>query len=262
MSDPLPPSIDNVYADRSYADRYAALDWQGTYYLLKRDLPDILKRAATGTRALDFGCGAGRSTRLLRSLGFDAMGIDVSEAMVLQAQALDPGHDYRVVENGDFTGLEPASFDLILACFPFDNIPGDEQKITIMAGLQRLLSAGGIFVNIVSSSDIYRHEWTTFTTAPFPENLTAEAGDVVRIITKDFAGQPVCEDILCDDDTYRRIYREAGLVVVGDERPLGRPDDPVDWVSETAVAPWVIWILRSDSDDSASVAGDRQTSPH
>ncbi|MFI5110059.1 MAG: hypothetical protein ACHP9S_10750 [Terriglobales bacterium] len=28
----------------------------------------------TGTKALDFGCGAGRSTRFLRKLGFNATG--------------------------------------------------------------------------------------------------------------------------------------------------------------------------------------------
>jgi len=51
-----------------------------TYYLAFRDLPEILSAHVTGPRALDFGCGTGRSTRILRKLGFDVTGVDVSEA--------------------------------------------------------------------------------------------------------------------------------------------------------------------------------------
>ena len=29
--------------------------WTGTYYLIYRDLPDILRRHVSGVRALDFG---------------------------------------------------------------------------------------------------------------------------------------------------------------------------------------------------------------
>ena len=53
----------NVYEDDARAHAYAGLDFPGTYWLAFRDLPAILARHATGRRALDFGCGAGRSTR-------------------------------------------------------------------------------------------------------------------------------------------------------------------------------------------------------
>ena len=69
----------NVYNDAGYAAAYAALDWSGTYSLVRRDLPGILARHISGRRALDFGCGTGRSSRLLTACGFDVVGVDVAE---------------------------------------------------------------------------------------------------------------------------------------------------------------------------------------
>lgn len=51
----------NTYENEGYAAAYAALEFQGTYALAFRDLPEIIGRHARGRRALDFGCGAGRN---------------------------------------------------------------------------------------------------------------------------------------------------------------------------------------------------------
>ena len=53
-----------------------------TYYLVYRDLPAIVAQHVTGREALDFGCGTGRSTRFLKRLGFNAIGIDISSSMI------------------------------------------------------------------------------------------------------------------------------------------------------------------------------------
>jgi ubiquinone/menaquinone biosynthesis C-methylase UbiE len=50
----------NVYQDRQRADAYATLEFERTYHLAFRELPDLLARHARGNRALDFGCGSGR----------------------------------------------------------------------------------------------------------------------------------------------------------------------------------------------------------
>ena len=65
----------NCYDDVSRADAYATLEFANTYYLAYRDLPAIMSEHVTGTKVLDFGCGAGRSTRSLRKLGFNVTGV-------------------------------------------------------------------------------------------------------------------------------------------------------------------------------------------
>lgn len=242
----MDPGLNNVYAGSGYAGEYAELGWNGTYHLIRRDLPGILQEHVPAGMALDFGCGTGRSTRLLRELAFQVVGVDVAHAMVDRARLLDPEQEYRVIADGDFSSFESASFDLILACFPFDNIAGLDRKTELLRSLASLLRPAGRLVNVVSSSDIYVHEWASFTTAPFEQNRSAGPGDPVQILTTEFAHAHVCEDVLCDDNSYRKVYRAAGLDIVASYRPLGLPDDPVTWVSELSVAPWVIWVLKPE----------------
>ena len=107
----------NCYEDVSRADAYATLEFANTYYLAYRDLPAIMSEHVTGTRALDFGCGTGRSTRFLRKLGFNVTGVDIAEDMLRIARALDPAGDYRIVPRGDLSEFAPETSDLIVSLF-------------------------------------------------------------------------------------------------------------------------------------------------
>ena len=80
----------NSYADSARADAYSTLEFANTYYLAYRDLPTILAEHVSGKRALDFGCGTGRSTRFLQKLGFAVTGVDISEDMLRIARATAP----------------------------------------------------------------------------------------------------------------------------------------------------------------------------
>lgn len=234
----------NCYEDAGRAHAYATLEFANTYHLAFRDLPAILTAHVTGTRALDFGCGTGRSTRLLRTFGFDVSGTDISEDMLRIARATDPSGDYRLAVGDDIAQLPAKSFDLVLCAFPFDNIP-EAKKARIFSCLTNLLVKSGTIVNLVSSPEIYTHEWASFTTRDFPENAAARSGDVVRIITTDYGDRRPVEDILCTDEAYRAAYREAGLEVIEVFAPLANGGEPYSWVSETRIAPWVIYVLKS-----------------
>src|ERR1700746_2220882 len=99
----------NVYNDVKRAEAYAKLEFPATYYLAYRDLPTIIGEHVTGRTALDFGCGTGRSTRFLKKLDFDTIGIDISSSMIRLARDADPSGDYRLVENSDFSAVASAS---------------------------------------------------------------------------------------------------------------------------------------------------------
>jgi len=118
----------NVYDDEARAQAYAELEFPRTYYLAYRDLPTIIGKHVGGRKALDFGCGAGRSTRFLRELGFDVVGVDISEPMLAQARDRDRQGDYRLVSDGDLGALAAGAYDLVLSAFTFDNIPTTEKK--------------------------------------------------------------------------------------------------------------------------------------
>lgn len=235
----------NVYDDDERADSYADLEFPGTYWLAYRDIPALIQAHVRGSRALDFGCGTGRSTRFLRDLGFDVVGVDIAESMLARARARDPDGDYRLVpDDGDLSGLDPRSFDLALSVFTFDNIPDFERKVSLLTALRRLLAHRGSLINLVSSPVIYLNEWASFSTRDFPENRNAGDGDTVRIVMLDVADSRPVEDVLCTGEAYEKAYSQAGLVSVDVHRPLGRDDEPFEWVSETEVSPWAIYVLE------------------
>jgi SAM-dependent methyltransferase len=234
----------NRYEDARRAEAYARLEFANTYYLAYRDLPAIIETHVAGKKAIDFGCGTGRSTRFLRNLGFEPVGVDIASEMLAKAKQLDPAGDYRLIRDDDLSGLENGTFDLVLSVFTFDNVSGFSLKVRLFRDLAARLNASGKLISVVSSPEIYSHEWASFSTKDYPENRRARTGDIVRIVTTDFADQRPMEDVLCTDESYREIYRQSGLTLLECNRPLGRPEEPYQWVSESSIAPWVIYVLR------------------
>jgi len=237
----------NVYEDARRAATYAKLEFPGTYYLAYRDLPKIIGDHVQGRRALDFGCGTGRSTRFLKALGFEATGVDISSDMLAIARKTDPDGDYRLIANDDYRQFPDDSFDLILSAFTFDNTPTRERKVKIFRDLARLLAPQGILVNLVSDPEIYTHEWASFSTKDFPENRDARSGDPVKIIITATADPRPVVDIVWSDEAYRDVYAAAGLHVALMHKPLAREDEPYAWINETKIAPWVIYLLNKVS---------------
>ena len=234
----------NVYEDARRADSYAKLEFPGTYYLAYRDLPAIIAEHARGSKAVDFGCGAGRSTRFLKRMGFDTTGVDISPDMIKKAKEFDPEGDYRLTGDAGLSTLTKHGYDLVTSVFTFDNIPTREEKVAIFRDLGALLKAEGRLVSLVSSPEMYRNEWASFTTKDFPENFMAKSGDRVKTIMKDVEDRRPVEDVLWSDEDYRKVYAEAGLEVVQTYRPLGKEDEPFPWVNETRIPSWVIYVLK------------------
>lgn len=237
-------TFENVYADDVRAMAYAGLEFPATYHLAFRDIPDLLRRHVSGRVALDFGCGAGRSSRFLKAHGFAVTGVDIAASMLAHARERDPAGDYRLVPDGDLSALTPGTYDLVFSAFTFDNVPGREARGRIFEQLARLLTPAGSLVNLVSAPEIYRHEWTSFSTRDFPENRTAGGGDRVRIVMLDVEDRRPVEDVLWTEDDYRALYRRAGLEVIEIHRPLGTASDPFEWVSEVHTSPWAIYVLQ------------------
>jgi ubiquinone/menaquinone biosynthesis C-methylase UbiE len=237
--------ISNSYEDSLRAQAYAKLEFHDTYYLAYRDIPEIILKHTKGRKALDFGCGTGRSTRYLQASGFDVIGVDISQDMLNIARKVDPKGDYRLLDEVDFSSLKNNKFDLILSAFTFDNIPTKDKKLKIFNELKNLLHQQGIIINLVSSPQIYLYEWASFSTKDYPENKFAQCGDKVKIIIKSIGDDRPVEDIVWPEEDYLKLYDEVGLQVLEVYRPLATGEEPYKWISEMTIAPWVIYILEA-----------------
>jgi SAM-dependent methyltransferase len=234
----------NVYEDDERAAAYAKLEFPATYYLAYRDLPEIIAGHVKGRKAIDFGCGAGRSTRFLQKYGFQATGVDIAEQMIQKARGFDPHGDYRLITDGDFSQFEKNYYDLVLAVFTFDNIPGVAKRVSLLKEIRNLINDGGRVILLDSTPEIYTNEWASFTTKDFPENKHAQSGEKVKIIMRDVEDKRPVEDIIWFEEDYQELFREADLELVKTYKPLAKKDEPYPWVNETKIAPWVIYVLR------------------
>ncbi len=238
----------NSYEDSKRAESYSKLEFPGTYYLAYRDLPDIIRQHARGKTALDFGCGTGRSTRFLQKLGYTSTGVDISQAMIDKARQFDPNGDYRLIGDGDLSSLNHAAYNLVLSVFTFDNIPSMSKRTGLFRDLGNLLASDGRIVCLDSTTDIYTHEWASFSTHQFAGNRTAKSGDIVRTIMNDVEDRRPVEDVFWTDDDYLETFKRSGLEMEASYRPLGKPDESYAWVTETTIAPWVIYVLKRARD--------------
>ena len=165
--------------------------------------------------------------------------------MIELARNADPTGDYRLVRDGDFTSFASEKFDLILSAFAFDNIPEIQKRRHLLRSLASLLKSAGRIVMLGSTPDIYTHEWASFSTKDFPENRRAKGGDTVRIVMKDVADARPVVDVVWFHHDYAKLFAAAEMNLVAHYAPLGRADEPIAWISERTIAPWVVYVLAN-----------------
>jgi len=224
-----------------YANEYDKLGITDTYYLAYRDLPKIIHKFVKGRRALDYGCGTGRSTRFLSELGFWVIGVDIDEKMLNKAKENDSSGKYFIIKSGNLGLFEDNSFDFILSALTFDSISSKKEMIKILKEMERVLKKRGIIINITSTPDLHSHNWASFTTN-FPENQNAKSGSKVRINVR--GTKIIAFDYLWKDLDFKDVFEKSKLNLIKTTKPLAKGNEPYKWINETKIAPWSIYILK------------------
>jgi SAM-dependent methyltransferase len=149
----------------SYADQVRDLLDQTPYERAILSLfAELVGKLGDGPVA-DVGCGPGRITAHLRSLGVDAFGIDLSPAMVEVARRDHPALRFEV---GSMTELDLADASLagLVAWYSLIHIP-DTELGPVLAHFQRVLRPGG------------------------PLLVSFHVGDGVQLKTRGYGGHPM-----------------------------------------------------------------------
>lgn len=223
-----------------HAPEFAELDIEGTYYLAFRDIPELVQKHVNGKKALDYGCGPGRSTRFLKSLGFDTVGVDISHAMLKQARLKDETGEYHHIQSGQIP-FEDMSFDLIFSSFVFLETSSLDEMEKILFEMKRVLKRDGFIIIVTTPTEHYKANWVSFS-YDFPENKRAiHSGEAVKLLIRGTG--VILYDYYWTEQDYEQVFNHVGLRMTEILKPLGRDDDPVEWLDEKTIAPLLIYRL-------------------
>jgi SAM-dependent methyltransferase len=100
--------------------------------------------AVGGAQVAEIGCGPGRITAYLASLGLRARGIDLSPEMVAEARRRHPGLEFTV---GSMTSLQlpEHGLDGLAAWYSVIHVPPSRHR-GVYAGFHRALAPGGLLL--------------------------------------------------------------------------------------------------------------------
>lgn len=230
------------------AGAFADLEMQGTQYLAFRDIHALIEEyAGPVASVLDYGCGAGRSTRFLKRLGFNTVGVDVSHDMLEQARTKDGAGDYRHIPSGRLP-FEDSCFDLVFASYVFLEVSRLEEIENILKEIKRVLRKDGLNIVVTASTEATDGNWVSLSYA-FPENeRPLQSGDTIKLLIQGV--DVVFYDYFWTEDDYVGAAERAGLRLVKLHKPLGSHDDSIQWRDETKMSPIAIYVLRNSSPTS------------
>lgn len=225
------------------ADKYDKLStaedrFGRTDYLVSKELPNIISKYNVKSTILDFGCGAGLSTRFLKKLNYNCIGVDHNKKMLDFAKSNDPAGLY--VKSTD-AGLpfENDSFDMVVSIFVLFEIPTLKKMITSLSEIARILKPGGVLIAVTGSEELYKRNWVSLDVKDFPENNNPKSGDICKIKLTHI--NLTLEDYFWTDDDYMYVAESSGFSVARKSFPLGAVDDGINWKDEIYYPPFVFY---------------------
>ncbi|NJR58034.1 MAG: class I SAM-dependent methyltransferase [Cyanobacteria bacterium CRU_2_1] len=224
---------------QKFSKQYSDLGIEATYYLAFAEASKLIA-SQSYAQALDFGCGSGRSTRFLKTLDSDVIGVDTNPHMLTQARQLDPMGNYQLLDSKQLP-FPAASFDLIFQSFVFLEYASIAQMIETLREFNRVLTAHGSVIIVTGSEGYYSHDWLSFPNN-IPENQTLQSGDMARVSIR--GTDIVLFDYYWTDQDYRAVFEAADFEVVEVLQPLAQGNEPFSWLSELEHPCWVIYSLR------------------
>jgi ubiquinone/menaquinone biosynthesis C-methylase UbiE len=220
------------------AHKFSLREQKGTGYLGYRDLPKIIKSYALGKDALDYGCGAGYSTVLLKSLGLNAIGTDISTHMLELAQNNHKDISFHKAEIGRLP-FANSSFDLVLSTFVLFDIPSVEHLSNYVKEASRVLKKNGIFIALTGSEHFHKNNWLTIKNN-IDANKNLRPGETYSVTLID--DNITFHDFFYTDNDYSLIFDRHNMKKLETHYPIGNHSDGINWTTEWDLAPYVVYV--------------------
>ncbi len=224
------------------ADRLINRPLSGTGYLAYRDLKQMIDRHVSGDKGLDYGCGAGFSSRLLKSFGFNVWGIDVSDHMLEAARRQNDGITYEKITNSTIP-FPDKSFDVVLATLVLLDIPSLQMMKDALKEIARVLKENGVFLAVTISEVFPYNDWISAKPDTHDRKLTSGDNFKVYLPLSDIT----FNDYFYTKDDYISAIESANLKINIIHEPLGLKTDNIIWNNEIKLAPFTYFLAKKSS---------------
>lgn len=220
---------------------YSKFGIEGTSFLAFRDVPGLIRKYVQGIKTLDYGCGAGRSTRFLKSQGLDVIGVDISEKF-LGACKEDAGIHYCKIENGKLP-FSSSSYDFVFSSLVFLAIPTKQDIKEALREIHRILKNTGVLMIVTGTEKLHspKMQWVSYET-DFPENQNPLSGQMLKFHIRN--ANVTFYDYFWSNSDYLGMFHDCDFQVLETHFPLGNLQDNHIWRSEIENSPFVIYILQ------------------
>lgn len=182
--------------NRDTPDAYGRLAYRGLIAWperLQREGPLLQRVLQTGPsrRVLDLGCGSGEHTRFLKSLGFEATGIDLSPSQVEAARGADPEGEYVQASLTDLVGrVEPGQGGAICVGNTLPHLCEEADVRAFFSGLAQCLAPGApLMLQLLNYDRILDRGERTFPVVLRPGEGDGEETVFLRLMTHHGGGR-------------------------------------------------------------------------
>lgn len=230
-----------IYSQKNVS-QYSKFKITGTSWLSFRDVPIFIKKYVKGNKALDYGCGAGRSTRFLQNLGLKTIGVDISKKFITEANNLDKKNHYFLIKSGEIPVVNK-SYDFIFSSHVFLMIPTKKKISTVLKEFHRVLKKDGIAIIVTGSEEMHspKRKWVSYETN-FPENQKLFSGSIAKLLIKEV--NAVFYDYNWTNKDYCNLFKEHGFKILEIHFPLGKENEGYKWLSEKTVSPYILYVIQ------------------
>jgi len=217
---------------------------EGSLWLIYKHAELAIRKWVTlkeGSRALDWGCGAAKSTLWLKSVGlFDEVhGADLNDSMIQESRTRDPDGEYILALDGKLPSHIDLNYDLVLSISVVIEIPTRAAMRAYAAEAFRILRPGGLAV-VTGATEESRdpaNEYVSFSYLPTnpdtdPHNQHLKSGDPVVVLSRQGLA---LEDFVWTRQDYENTFTSEGFKVIEVTRTWGEQTDPFEWRDELRV---------------------------
>lgn len=109
----------------------------------ERFLAQAIGSLSKGAKILDAGCGSGGFVRFIKQLGFDAVGVDISQTAIEKARGRCPGTNFWVKSLEERLHFKDAEFDAVWSTEVMEHI---FDVHSALSEINRILKDSGLFI--------------------------------------------------------------------------------------------------------------------